>query len=56
MQVLGVETTTGETIDADQLVLCGGQWSRQIAAEAGVSVPLHSCEHFYCTTNTMPGV
>ena len=55
-KVLGVETTAGEVIEAEQLVLCGGQWSRQIGASAGVSVPLHSCEHFYVTTNTMPGV
>ena len=55
-KLLGVELSTGEAIECEQLVLCTGQWSRQVAAATGVSVPLHSCEHFYVTTNTMPGV
>ncbi|KAH8046105.1 oxidoreductase [Aureococcus anophagefferens] len=39
----------------EKVVLCGGQWSRDVARKAGVNVPLHSCEHFYCTTAKMPG-
>jgi len=55
-RVVGIETDSGETIECEKVVLCTGQWSRQNAREAGVNVPLHSCEHFYVTTNTMPGV
>jgi 4-methylaminobutanoate oxidase (formaldehyde-forming) len=54
-RVHGVETAQG-TIECDQIVLCGGQWSRQLGAMAGVNVPLHTCEHFYVTTEKMPGV
>ena len=51
-KVLGVETDDGQRIDCEQIVLCAGQWSRELGAQTGVSVPLHSCEHFYVTTNT----
>jgi 4-methylaminobutanoate oxidase (formaldehyde-forming) len=50
-----VETDAG-TVECEYVVLCAGQWSRQVAALAGVNVPLHSCEHFYCTTQSMEGV
>eukprot|EP00998_Keelungia_sp_KM082_P007743 NODE_392_length_2007_cov_61.223936_g385_i0.p1 GENE.NODE_392_length_2007_cov_61.223936_g385_i0~~NODE_392_length_2007_cov_61.223936_g385_i0.p1 ORF type:complete len:658 (-),score=168.95 NODE_392_length_2007_cov_61.223936_g385_i0:34-1899(-) len=40
----------------DTLVLCGGQWTRQLAAKIGVTVPLHSAEHYYITTTPMPNV
>jgi glycine/D-amino acid oxidase-like deaminating enzyme len=52
--VSGVETSKG-TIKADYVVLCGGMWSRQIGADAGVSVPLWPCEHEYVLTEPMPG-
>ena len=55
-RVVGIETDSGDIIECEKIVLCTGQWSRQNAREAGVNVPLHSCEHFYVTTNTMPGV
>ena len=45
--ISGVRTKTGVEISADFVVLCGGQWSRQMGAKAGVHVPLHSAEHFY---------
>jgi heterotetrameric sarcosine oxidase gamma subunit len=44
------------TIAADIVVLCGGQWSRELGRRMGVTVPLFSCEHFYIVTDTMPGV
>ena len=46
-KVLGITTEDGTQIDADYVVLCGGQWSRQMAKTAKINVPLHSCEHFY---------
>ncbi|MCA0434381.1 MAG: FAD-dependent oxidoreductase [Proteobacteria bacterium] len=42
----GVETTAG-TIKADKIVVAGGMWSRELGRSAGVSIPLHACEHFY---------
>ena len=55
-KLLGVTTVDGTSITCDQVVVCGGQWSRQLCKEADVNVPLHSCEHFYVTTSTLPGV
>ncbi len=43
-------------IDADIVVLCGGQWSREIARRIDVTVPLFSCEHFYIVTDRIDGV
>ncbi len=48
-RAVGVMTEQGE-IRARAVVLCGGMWSRDLAATAGVSVPLHAAEHFYCVT------
>ena len=55
-RVTGVTTASGQTISADVVVLCAGQWSRQVAARHGVSIPLHSAEHFYMITQPMEGV
>ena len=44
------------TIAADVVVLCGGQWSREMGRRMGVTVPLFSCEHFYIVTDLIPGV
>ncbi|HET9023240.1 MAG TPA: FAD-dependent oxidoreductase, partial [Burkholderiaceae bacterium] len=43
-------------IAADIVVLCGGQWSREMGRRMGVTVPLFSCEHFYIVTDVIPGV
>jgi 4-methylaminobutanoate oxidase (formaldehyde-forming) len=48
----GVATTAGE-IGAEAVVLCGGMWTAQLAATAGVSVPLHPVEHHYVLSNTI---
>ncbi len=48
-QVTGVQTPLGD-IGAEQVVICGGMWSRELAAQTGVNVPLHACEHFYIVT------
>ena len=52
-QVSGVETTRGH-IKARQVVICGGMWSRQLASELGVNIPLYACEHFYIVTEAIP--
>jgi heterotetrameric sarcosine oxidase gamma subunit len=53
--VTGVRTAEGD-IAAEIVVNCAGQWAKQIAAWCGVTVPMHSCEHFYVVTEQIPGV
>lgn len=48
-RITGVSTGAGDIV-ADVVVLCGGMWTRELAAEIGVHVPLHACEHFYIVT------
>lgn len=48
----GVETPSG-SVEADFVVLCGGMWTRDLASTAGVTVPLHACEHFYVMTEPL---
>ncbi len=47
--ITGVKTDAGD-IKAKKVVLCGGMWSRDLAAACGVTVPLHAAEHFYIVT------
>src|SRR6056300_1501094 len=54
-KAVGVETDHGN-INADYVVNCGGMWAREIGAMAGVSVPLHACEHFYIVTEGISGL
>ncbi|WP_261843103.1 GcvT family protein [Aliamphritea ceti] len=51
-KAVGVKTDAGE-IRADQVILCGGMWSRDIAAKIGVDLPLYACEHYYVVTDEM---
>ena len=44
------------TTDAEIVVLCGGQWSRSVARQINVTVPLFSCEHYYIVTDRIEGV
>ena len=48
-RIAGVKTSEG-TIDCEYIVLTAGMWSRQIAGDVGVSVPLYPNEHFYILT------
>ena len=52
--VRGVRTGDGD-IEAEVVVNCAGQWAKQIGALAGVTVPLHSAEHFYVVTEQIEG-
>jgi 4-methylaminobutanoate oxidase (formaldehyde-forming) len=54
-RVSGVETERGP-IHAEVVVNCAGMWGREVGRMAGVSVPLHACEHFYVLTEPMPEV
>lgn len=51
-RVTGVETPNG-TIACETVALCAGLWSHSVAALAGVSAPLHACEHFYLLTQPL---
>jgi glycine cleavage system aminomethyltransferase T/glycine/D-amino acid oxidase-like deaminating enzyme len=53
--VQGLTTSTGN-VNCEVLVNCAGQWARSFGALAGVSVPLHSAEHFYIVTERIAGV
>ncbi|MEM7216523.1 MAG: FAD-dependent oxidoreductase [Pseudomonadota bacterium] len=44
------------TIEADYVVNCAGMWGHQIGRMAGVTVPLHACEHFYIVTEAIAGL
>jgi hypothetical protein len=44
------------TIAADIVVNCGGMWGRDLAAQSGVTLPLHACEHFYIVTEAIEGL
>jgi heterotetrameric sarcosine oxidase gamma subunit len=53
--VTGVRTDAGD-VEAEVVVNCAGQWAKQVGAMAGVTVPLHSAEHFYVVTEPFAGV
>lgn len=55
-RVVGVETTDGQVIEADTVVLACGVWTRQLAATAGVTLPAQACEHYYLVTAPIEGV
>jgi 4-methylaminobutanoate oxidase (formaldehyde-forming) len=54
-KVTGVATANGD-IDARYVVICGGMWSRDLAASVGVNVPLHACEHYYVLFESVAGL
>jgi len=43
-------------IETDVVVNCAGLWARDLAAQSGVSLPLHACEHFYLVTEPVEGL
>src|SRR4051794_7148720 len=53
-RVTGVDTDHGH-VEAEVVVNCGGQWAKALGDLAGVTVPLHSAEHFYVVTEQVPG-
>ncbi|WP_433989376.1 4-methylaminobutanoate oxidase (formaldehyde-forming) (plasmid) [Pseudoseohaeicola sp. NH-UV-7] len=50
----GVHTQDGHVITAENVVICGGMWSRQLGASAGINLPLQAAEHYYLITETIP--
>ena len=55
MRATGVDTADGP-IDADVVVICGGMWTRDLAASVGVTAPLHACEHYYVLFEGVEGL
>ena len=53
--VRGVTTVDGR-IGCEVVVLCAGMWSRALAADIGVAVPLHAAEHMYIVTEALDAV
>jgi 4-methylaminobutanoate oxidase (formaldehyde-forming) len=54
-RAIGVMTDQGD-IRAETTVLAAGMWSRELAHDVGVSVPLHAAEHFYIVTEPIDGL
>jgi glycine cleavage system aminomethyltransferase T/glycine/D-amino acid oxidase-like deaminating enzyme len=53
-RVTEVRTDQGP-VECDLVVNCAGQWAKALGDLAGVTVPLHSCEHFYVVTDPVEG-
>ncbi len=43
-------------IETEYVVNCAGQWAAAVGALVGVTVPLHSAEHFYVVTEPFEGI
>jgi 4-methylaminobutanoate oxidase (formaldehyde-forming) len=65
IRVTAIETERGRVravvtdhgrIACEALVICAGQWSREVGRMCGVSVPLHAAEHMYIVTGKIEGV
>ena len=54
-RVRAVVTDQGRIV-CDKLVICAGQWSREIGRMAGVNIPLISVQHQYLITDKIEGV
>ncbi len=50
----GVALADGTTLNAEKVVIATGAWSRELAATAGVALPLQAVEHMYVVTEPVP--
>ena len=58
-KVSGVDWDQGGAaghIACDLVVNCAGMWGRDLAGQAGVTLPLQACEHFYIVTEPVAGL
>lgn len=53
-RVVGVRTDSGD-VSCDRIVLAAGLWSRNLAAQSGVNLPLYAAEHVHVRTDTVEG-
>ncbi|HEX3931596.1 MAG TPA: FAD-dependent oxidoreductase [Nocardioides sp.] len=57
-RVAGVRTDGAggdHSVECEVVVNCAGQWAKALGDLAGVTVPLHSAEHFYVVTEAVEG-
>ncbi len=54
-RISGVEIGP-HVIEADEVVIACGLWSRDVAEMAGAHMPLYACEHFYILTKPLAEV
>ncbi|MCX5513714.1 FAD-dependent oxidoreductase [Kaistia algarum] len=54
-RVTAVETDQG-LVACGKVVICAGQWSRELGRIAGVNIPLVSVQHQYLISEPVPGV
>lgn len=54
-RIHGVEVGD-HVIEADEVVIACGLWSREVAGMAGAHMPLYACEHFYILTKPLPEI
>ena len=54
-RVVGVRTERGD-VECEKVVIAAGLWGRELAAKAGVTVPLQAAEHYYLLTEPIEGV
>ncbi len=55
-RVTGVELADGTVMLAETVVLCAGAWSKKLADDIGVALPLQAVEHMYIVTEPIPGL
>lgn len=54
-RVVAVQTASGR-IACETVIVCAGQWTRDLCATVGVAVPLVSVQHQYIVTEKIEGV
>ena len=52
--VTGVTTSLG-AVECERVVLAAGLWSRDLATQCGVNLPLYAAEHVHVRTEPVPG-
>ena len=51
----GVRMAEGD-VGAETVLLCGGMWTRQLALDQGIDLPLYPVEHHYVVTQAVDGL
>jgi len=51
----GVLLESGDVLEAEEIVLAGGMWSRDVGQKFGINIPLAPVEHHYADSNPIAG-
>ena len=54
-KIIGVSTEQG-IISTDTVVNCGSMWARELGQQNVVSIPIHTCEHYYLVAQSIPNL